>query len=94
MEKYILTENYLLREIMNESVLIPQGEQILKNNVIIELNETAYFLYSKLSEALTEKELTGFLLEEYDTTEIQAAADVKSFIKKLTEADVVKIVNS
>lgn len=85
MRVYKQTENYAMREIMGSTVLIPSGSQILSENVLVELNETATFIYNKLSDEKTPDELVAALLDEYDISEERCAADVAAALKKLVE---------
>ncbi len=91
MKKYAANNCYFLRKINESSILIPKDEQVLLNNVIVELNETACFLYSKLDVPHSAPELAELLTEEYDTTTEQAAADVDTFLEKLISVDALTV---
>ena len=53
---------------------------------MITLNETAAFLWQKLTEGTTKEALTDALTAEYDVEEATAAADVDALLTKLNAA--------
>lgn len=77
-----IKEGFLLREVAGETVVIPSGET-LDLNMMITLNGTGAFLWEKLQNDTTEKDLTAALLEEYDVDEATAAQHVAAFVEKL-----------
>ena len=79
-------QDFILREIAGESILLPTGEAAQKMSGLIDLNESGTLLWKKLQEDRTERELIEALLQEYDVDEATAKADVEKFIVKMREA--------
>ena len=82
-----MKNNYLLREIAGEYMLVPLGESSF--NSMVTFNETGAFIWKKLEEDLTENEIAHALTLEYSVTEQQSLADVNNFICYLKEKKVI-----
>lgn len=80
-----LKNGYILRKVANSFVVVALGDAAKERNIMISLNETGAFLWEKLSEECDEDTLVKALLEEYDTDENTARADVRAFMKKVRE---------
>ena len=85
-----IKEGYLLREVAASYVVVPTGKATLDFTGVITLNETGAFLWKLLADGKTGQELPGALLEEYDTTEAKAKADIDIFLAKLKAADLIE----
>ena len=57
-------------------------------NGIIRLNETGALVWQGISEGKDPGEIVKDLLEEFDTTEEKASADVKTFVEELLKKGV------
>ena len=79
----------VLREIAGESLLIPVGQTALKIHGMITLSESGLLLWKRLQTECTEDELVEALLTEYQVDRESAAADVKAFVKKMREANLI-----
>lgn len=82
-----IKEGYLLREIAGTHVVVPTGKAALDFSGVITLNGTGAFLWKQLSGDKSGQELLIALLDEYDTDEAKAEADVAAFLAKLKAAD-------
>jgi len=79
-----LKDGFILRQIAGQTVVLPCGDE-LDLNLMITLNETAAFLWDKLSAETDEEALVAALLAEYDVDEATARKSVEDFVKKLNE---------
>ena len=67
-----------------------EGSGQVNFNKIIALNQTAAFLWEKVTgRDFNESELVSLLLEEYDVTEDVASADVCNLVLKWREAGLI-----
>ena len=82
-----ITEGFVLKNIADTNVVVPLGSKTVDFQAVITLNETGAFLWSKLESDCTEDGLVDALLKEYAVDRETAAADVKEFILKLSEAN-------
>ncbi len=85
-----IKENFLLRKISDSFVVVPVGDAVVDFSGLINLNESGAFLFERLQKGADEDDLVNALLGEYDVTEEIARADVRGFIKKAREADVLE----
>jgi hypothetical protein len=81
-----LNQNFELRSICGENVLIPCGQGGVDLNYIIHLNETGVFLWNEAQKGDFDKQsLVAALLNEYEVSEEMANKDVEAFVGKLVE---------
>ncbi len=85
-----IKDGFILREVADGYVVVTVGEAIKSFNGVINLNETGALLWKTLEKGAEEKDLVDALLNEYDVERELAEKDVKLFIKKLTEAGLIK----
>ena len=85
-----IKDGFILREVAGNYIVVAVGNAVKDFNGVITLNETGSFLWKKLEVGATEEELKSALLEEYDVSEELATKDISAFIKKLTDAGLVK----
>lgn len=77
-----LKEGFILRSIVGETVVIPSGDE-LNLNILIILNGTGAFLWERLEKGSDLESLTAALLAEYDVDSQTARTAVEGFVKKL-----------
>jgi hypothetical protein len=85
-----LKEGYVLREVAGNYIVVAVGEAVKNFNGVINLNESAAFLWQQLLEDKTEEQLVTALLGEYEVSEEIAKRDVKAFVEKLNGAKLLK----
>ena len=76
-------EDFLLRCVGGENVLIPVGEAARSFNGLINLNSTGTFLWEKLPEAADGAELAAMLAREFEVDESDAHKDTQEFLEQL-----------
>lgn len=84
-----LNQNFVLREIAGEAMLVPTGEISAKINGFIALNEVGAVIVKKLAEACEISDIVKALTDEFDVDEETALRDAESFLKGLRENEVV-----
>jgi hypothetical protein len=85
-----IKDGFILREVAGNFIVVAVGSAVKQFNGVITLNETGSFLWKQLEKGCTEEQLKTALLEEYEVEEQVAEADIKAFIKKLSEASLLK----
>jgi len=85
-----IKKGFMLREVAGNYVVVAVGEASKSFNGVINLNETGAFLWKKLADGIEENELVKQLLNEYEVSEEIAQNDVKVFVNKLKEADILE----
>ena len=84
-----ISQNFILREIAGEYVIVPTGEAAYEFQGLITVNETGAFLWEKLQkDEQTEESLVKVLCVEYETDQTQAEKDVAEFIQRLRQQNI------
>lgn len=87
-----ISENYILREIMDEYIVVPTGEEAMKFQGLVTLNETGAFLWKELQKSdRTKEELRDRLCREYEVDEEMAEQDLDEFLKNIQKHDIVSL---
>ena len=84
-------QEFILREIADEYILIPTGSTTEQFNGMITLTETAAFIYQHLEEASTFEELIHMITSEYDIDQQTAANDAYMFINHMLQAGMITL---
>ena len=74
---------YILREIAGESVLIPTGAATQKLNGMIQLTDSAAFIWKQVDTAANLEEILSRVKEEFEVDEDIAKRDVYGFMHEL-----------
>lgn len=82
-------KEFMLREIVGETVLIPTGETAAHFNGLISVNELGRFIWDNYEKAEDEDELLSFILEEYEVERDVAKADLDEFLQILRDAEII-----
>lgn len=82
-------ENYILREIDEESILIPIGEASERLNGMIHLTPTAAFIWKEVDNSNSLEEIIQKLMGKYEVTEEIARRDVYGFLTELHKRNMV-----
>lgn len=82
-------KEFMLREIVGETVLIPTGETAAHFNGLISVNELGRFIWDNYEKAKDEDELLSFILDEYEVERDVAKADLEEFLQVLRDAEII-----
>ena len=82
-EEMKIKEGFILRDIVDEYVVMPTGQNITAFDGAIVLNDVAAFVWGKLSEPVSRDELVDYILSEYDIDRATAERDLDELIAKL-----------
>jgi len=85
----IIKKQLIKRDIAGDTILVPIGKTVYDSNGLFVLNELAAFIWNKLPEADTENEIVSAILEEYEVSPEEAAADTTEFLAKLREMEII-----
>lgn len=80
-----LKNDFTLREITGDYIVVPTGENYLDFGAVISLNSSGAFLWKLLQNSTTNDELVNAMITEYDIDRKTAEEDVAEFISLLTE---------
>ncbi len=80
---------FVVRNIADEFILMPTGDNIGKFNGTVLLNEVSAFVWEKLQNPLSKEDLLNAVLDEYEVSRDTAAKDLDSLLETLRGYDVI-----
>lgn len=80
---------FMLREIAGQAVVVPLGERVVEFNGIITLSESGAFIWRKLENEVSEKELVEYLINEYDIDIETARNDMEDFLNSMRQKNLI-----
>ena len=84
-----IKKDLIKRQIAGDTFLVPVGKTIYNNNGPFFLTEVGAFLWDRLPQAEGEEELLTAVLAEYDVDEATARSDIRAYLDKLKEMDII-----
>ena len=86
-----LKQNYKVRKIAGESVIVRMGTQNVKMTTIISLNPTSEWLWEQLQGVeFDAQKVADLLTSEYEVEAEVALADANAWIESLRKADLIE----
>lgn len=84
-------KGFKLRNVCGENIIVADGIENIDFSRIISMNESAAYLWSNIQgQEFDADKLVSLLLDEYDTDEATARADVMQLIDKWKEAGIIE----
>ena len=74
---------FVLRNVVDEFILMPIGENIGKFNGTVLLNEVSAFVWEKLQNPLSKEDLLKAILDEFEVDKATASADLDALLETL-----------
>ena len=84
-----IKKEFILREIVEDIVLVPINKSTSKFDGLITMNEIGKFIWENIESAKDEEELLQRILDEYEVERDVAKADLDEFLGKLKEIDII-----
>ena len=79
------SENFVLKELMGNYVLVPVGDAAINLNGVISLNETAKFLWDAAEGEFELDDLVNAIVREYEVDIQTATSGAEVFLKRMKE---------
>ena len=83
-------KGYVLREVADQVVVVPTGEQALNFNGILTLNSSGKLLWEQLQNDVTMDDLIAAMLNRYNVTKDVAKKDIEEFIGILKSKNILE----
>ena len=80
---------FVLRNVVDEYILMPTGDNIGKFNGTVLLNEVSALVWEKLQNPISREDLLKAILDEFEVEKAVAAADLDALLAKLKEYGVI-----
>lgn len=75
--------DFVLRNVVDEYILMPTGNTIGKFKGTVLLNEVSAFVWEKLQNPMSKEDLLKAILEEYEVDKATASADLDALLETL-----------
>ena len=85
-----LKGEFVLREIMDETIAIPVGNAALNFNGMICLNDVGKIIFAGLQANRAEEAILSEILETFDVSREEALRDLESYLSRLAECDLLE----
>jgi len=77
---------YVMREVMGETLLIPVGETALAFNGMITLDPVGALIWTSLESGLSKDDILSKILTDFEVEETVASADLDEFLAQMEKA--------
>ena len=81
---------FILKNVVNEYILMPVGDNIENFNGVVLLNDVSAYVWEKLQEPVSFEELVNAVIEEFDVEPDTARNDLDELLIKLKSLDVIE----
>ena len=81
---------FILRNVVDEYILMPTGDNIGKFNGTVLLNPVSAFVWEKLQEPISREELLKAILDEFEVEKAIASKDLDTLLETLKRFDVIE----
>lgn len=83
--------DFVLREVMGQSVAVPVGETSKNFHGMIKINASGAEIWKDLEKGLTKEQIAQKIVEQYDAIEMdEALLKVETFLTKLQDAGIIE----
>lgn len=86
-------EDFLLRKVAGDHVVVPVGEAGKVFHGMIRLNDTGAFLWEQCRKETTKEQVLQAMAEKYEVDESVAADDLDRFLQQLRNAEILEETN-
>lgn len=84
-----INKDFMIREIADETVLVPTGKASQNFNGMISINEVGSFILHNIEDCKNEDEIISRVIDEFEVDENMAREDTREFIEQLLEIGVI-----
>ena len=81
--KYKVKNHFMLREIVEDYVVLARGPAAIDFNGVLVLNEACVLMWKNMQDYITSKELAEILIKEYSIEAEEALSDVEKCMEEL-----------
>jgi len=77
-------DDFVMRDVGGENLLVPLGKQVMDMNAIITLNATSGYIWTLLEQDRSIDELTAAVVERFEVDPACARVDIEKFIDEIS----------
>jgi hypothetical protein len=82
-------ENFVFRQIDDETILVPIKDNLGDMGSIYNLNEVGAFVWKHLNGQASLADIRQMILDTFEVSEVEADADLADFVNQLKEIDAI-----
>ena len=83
-------QGFILRNVVDEHILMPTGDNIGKFNGTVLLNEVSAFVWEKLQNPISKDDLLRAILDEFEVEKAVASADLDALLATFNEYGIIE----
>ena len=80
-----IKEGFVLRNVVDEHIVMPTGDNIAKFDGAVVLNEVSAFVFKQLQNAVSREDLLEAMLAEYDVARETAEKDLDALLESFAQ---------
>lgn len=84
-EQMKVKDGFVLRNVVDEYIVMPTGDNIAKFEGAVVLNEVSAFVFEKLQHPMSKEDLLQAILDEFDVDGETAKNDLDALVEKLSD---------
>mgnify|MGYP004443585625 FL=1 len=85
-----LKKDFIVKQVVDDFMLIPVGEQVKNFGGTVELNEVGAFIVNQLKNETTKEKILEAILLEYQVDEATASRDIDATLDKLDKMGLIQ----
>lgn len=85
-----LKKDFIVKQVVDDFMLIPVGEQVKSFGGTVELNEVGAFIVNQLKNETTKEKILEAILLEYQVDEATASRDLDATLDKLDKMGLIQ----
>ncbi len=85
-----IREGFTLRNVADEHMVIPTGENIGKFSGVVVLSDVAAFVFEQLERPVSREDLLALMLAEFDVDEATASSDLDALLAQFRELELLE----
>lgn len=89
-EEMKVKDGFVLRNVVDEFIVMPTGDNIAKFDGAVVLNEVSAFVFEQMKRPVSREDLLEAVLNEFEVDEATAKADLDALIEKLAEMGLIE----
>ena len=85
-----IKEGFVLRNVVDEHIIMPTGDNIAKFEGAVVLNDVAAFVFEQMKNPVSKEDLLSAILNEFEVDEETAKKDLDVLIDKLLDLGIIE----
>lgn len=84
-------DGFILRDVADQTIIVPTGQKVIDFNCLITLNATGRWIWDHLDPSQTQESLINNMVIEFEVDEITACKDIHEFLTELHRLRIIEL---